>query len=313
MTKANKERKDLSANKEASDRDRLYGRILKGVGGFYYVYTDEGTYQCRAKGLFRKKSLKPLAGDECIIELTHTDDVEGNVTEIFPRKNALVRPPVANIDQALVIFAMHSPDPVWGLLDRFLIMMEREGIPSVICINKDDLAYSGDINDVLNIYGRSGYRIIFTSAKELTGMDELRETLDGKVTSVAGPSGAGKSSIINAITGKPLMETGEVSLRLGRGRQTTRHTELIYLWDDTFIFDSPGFSAMELPDMEENELAGFFPEMSGYIGKCYYSDCTHIHEPDCKIREAVSSGAIPEQRYDSYVDIYNELHERRKY
>ena len=218
------------ANKDIPDRERLYGRILKGVGGFYYVHTDEGIYQCRAKGLFRKKSLKPLAGDECMIELTHTDDVEGNVTEILPRKNALVRPPVANIDQALVIFSMHSPDPVWGLLDRFLIMMEKSGIPSVICINKDDLAYAGDMEDVLSIYGRSGYRIIFTSARELTGMDELRETLDGKVTSVAGPSGAGKSSIINAITGKSLMETGEVSLRLGRGKQTTRHTELIYLW-----------------------------------------------------------------------------------
>ncbi len=298
---------------EAKDRERLHGRILKGIGGFYYVYTDQGIYQCRAKGLFRKKSLKPLAGDECIIELTHTDDVEGNVTEILPRKNALVRPPVANIDQALVIFSIHSPDPVWGLLDRFLIMMEREGIPSVICINKDDLASCDDTDDVLKIYGESGYRIIFTSVREMTGIDELKVMLDGKVTSVAGPSGVGKSSIINAIAEDAVMETGEVSAKLGRGRQTTRHTELIYLWMNTFIFDSPGFSAMELPDIEERKLAGLFPEMKEYIGKCYYSDCTHIHEPDCKIREVVLNGAISEQRYRSYVDIFKELHERRKY
>lgn len=313
MTEAIKERNSLTCDMGTPGAEGLHGRILKGIGGFYYVYTDEGIYQCRAKGLFRKKSLKPLAGDECMIELTHTDDVEGNVTEILPRKNALVRPPVANIDQALVVFAMHSPDPVWGLLDRFLIMMERSDVPSVICINKDDLASDGDVDDVLSIYGASGYRIIFTSAKEHEGIDELREVLDGKVTSVAGPSGAGKSSIINAMAQDAVMETGEVSAKLGRGKQTTRHTELIYLWKDTFIFDSPGFSAMELPDVEESGLARLFPELAGYTGKCYYSDCTHIHEPECKVREAVSNGDISKQRYDSYVDIYNELHERRKY
>ncbi|MBQ7584566.1 MAG: ribosome small subunit-dependent GTPase A [Lachnospiraceae bacterium] len=291
----------------------LEGRILKGVGGFYYVHTGEGTYQCRARGLFRKQSLKPLAGDECIIELTHTDDVEGNVTEILPRRNSLVRPPVANIDQALVIFAAHSPEPVWSLLDRFLIMMERARIPSVICINKDDLAEAGEMEDMRRIYAPAGYRLIFTSAKEGTGMEELMSILTDRVTSVAGPSGAGKSSIINALTGRELMETGEVSRKLGRGRQTTRHTELICLKENTFIFDSPGFSAMELPKMEEAELAGCFPEMRPYAGRCYYADCTHTHEPGCSIREAADDGRITRERYDSYTDIFEELNKLRRF
>ncbi|MCR5773780.1 MAG: ribosome small subunit-dependent GTPase A [Lachnospiraceae bacterium] len=291
----------------------LEGRILKGVGGFYYVHTDEGIYQCRAKGLFRKKSLKPLAGDICRIELTHTDDVEGNVVEILPRKNHLVRPPVANIDQALVIFAMHSPEPVWGLLDRYLIMMESAGIPSVICINKDDLALSDEAAEIERIYGSGGYRIVFTSAKEQTGLDELKELLNDRVTSVAGPSGAGKSSIINALTGNNTMETGDLSPKLGRGRQTTRHTELVFLWERTFIFDSPGFSAIELPDIDEGELAGCFPEMRKHIGQCFYGDCTHIHEPECAVKEAVASGDITSERYDSYTGIYKEMQERRKY
>lgn len=290
----------------------LEGRILKGVGGFYYVYTAEGTYQCRARGLFRKHSLKPLAGDRCRIELTNTEDVEGNVAEILPRKNSLIRPPVANIDQALVIFAMHSPEPTWGLLDRYLIMMERAGIPSVICINKDDLAEGLEALDIKRIYEPAGYRIVFTSAREHTGIDELKDVLYGKVTSVAGPSGAGKSSIINAILGSELMETGDISRKLKRGKQTTRHTELIYLWEDTFIFDSPGFSAMELPDMDKSELDVCFPEMRPYKGHCYYADCSHTHEPGCSVREALEDNNIAAERYASYTELFAELPDDRR-
>ena len=290
----------------------LEGRILKGVGGFYYVYTAEGTFQCRARGLFRKHSLKPLAGDRCRIELTNTEDVEGNVAEILPGKNSLIRPPVANIDQALVIFAMHSPEPAWGLLDRYLIMMERAGIPSVICINKDDLAEGLEALDIKRIYEPAGYRIVFTSAREHTGIDELKDVLYGKVTSVAGPSGAGKSSIINAILGSELMETGDISRKLKRGKQTTRHTELINLWEDTFIFDSPGFSAMELPDMDKSELDVCFPEMRPYKGHCYYADCSHTHEPGCSVREALEDNNIAAERYASYTELFAELPDDRR-
>ena len=290
----------------------LEGRILKGVGGFYYVYTAEGTFQCRARGLFRKHSLKPLAGDRCRIELTNTEDVEGNVAEILPRKNSLIRPPVANIDQALVIFAMHSPEPAWGLLDRYLIMMERAGIPSIICINKDDLAEGLEALDIKRIYEPAGYRIVFTSAREHTGIDELKDVLYGKVTSVAGPSGTGKSSIINAILGSELMETGDISRKLKRGKQTTRHTELIYLWEDTFIFDSPGFSAMELPDMDKSELDVCFPEMRPYKGHCYYADCSHTHEPGCSVREALEDNNIAAERYASYTELFAELPDDRR-
>ena len=291
----------------------IEGRILKGIGGFYYVYTDEGIFQCRAKGLFRKRALKPLAGDRCTIELTHTDDVEGNVTEILERKNVLDRPPVANIDQALIVSSVHSPEPAWTLMDRFLVMMERNGIHPVICVNKDDLADTCDLSDIEDIYKSTGYSLIFTSVKNGSGLDKVREVLKGRVTSVAGPSGVGKSSLINALIGEEVMVTGDVSRRLKRGRQTTRHTELLFLGEDTFIFDSPGFSAMDLPEMKESELAECFPEMRGYIGGCRYSDCSHTHEPDCTIKQAVDSGDIAGRRYDSYIDIYNELREKRRY
>ncbi len=289
------------------------GKIIKGISGFYYVDTPEGVFQCRARGLFRSRDLKPLAGDDVRISLTGNEDVEGNVIRIYDRKNSLIRPPVANIDQALILFAMHSPEPVWGLLDRFLLSMAYHDIPCIICINKDDLQKGGETSDIERIYRDSGCRLIFTSALKNTGTKELGTLLAGKTTTVAGPSGAGKSSIINALIGKDRMETGEISARVERGKQTTRHTELIPIEKNTYIFDSPGFSSLDLPAVKEEELRDYFPEFTGLNPECRYNMCSHTHEPGCLVKEAVSEGRISEERYTSYVSIYNQLKESKRY
>lgn len=289
------------------------GKIIKGIAGFYYVDTPDGLFQCRARGLFRNKDLKPLAGDNVRIELTGGQDVEGNVISIHERKNSLIRPPVANIDQALILFAMHSPEPVWGLLDRFLINMGYHDIPCIICINKDDLKKGGEADAIASIYRDSGCTLIFTSARNNTGTDELARLLSGKTTTVAGPSGAGKSSIINALLGKEHMQTGTLSARVERGKQTTRHTELIPVAKDTYIFDSPGFSSLDLPDIREQDLRDYFPEFSSYNAQCRYNMCSHTHEPGCSVKQAVEDGRISSERYSSYVSIYDQLKESKRY
>ncbi len=289
------------------------GKILKGIGGFYYVYTNEGIFQCRARGVFRDRNKKPLAGDNVLIELTDTEDVEGYVTEILERKNSLIRPPVANIDQALIIFSLHEPEPAWGLLDRFLLNMTFEGIPSVICINKDDLKKEDEKDIILRCYEGSGAKLLFTSAKDGSGMEPLRDILKGKTTTVAGPSGAGKSSIINILLGQSRMETGHISQKIKRGRQTTRHTELMSIDEDTFIFDSPGFSSIEPADIKKEELRDYFPEFFSCNNECRYNLCMHISEPGCAVKEAVKNGVISDMRYDSYVSIYEEISKRKRY
>lgn len=289
------------------------GKIIKGIAGFYYVDTPDGVFQCRARGLFRNKDLKPLAGDNVRIELTGGDDVEGNVISIHERKNSLIRPPVANIDQALILFAIHSPEPVWGLLDRFLINMACHDIPCIICINKDDLKKGGETEKIISDYRDSGCELIFTSAVNNTGTDELKALLEGKTTTVAGPSGVGKSSIINALLGKDHMQTGSLSLKVDRGKQTTRHTELVPIGRDTYIFDSPGFSSLDLPDIEPESLRDHFPEFAGYNGKCRYNMCSHTHEPGCVVKEAVLGGVISELRYSSYVSLFDQLKESKRY
>ncbi len=291
----------------------IQGKILKGIAGFYYVYTEEGIYQCRARGLFRKEAKKPLAGDDVMMELTDTQDVEGNVVEILPRRNCLVRPPVANIDQALVIFAGHSPEPAFGLLDRFLVLMGHYGIASVICFNKDDLLTGEEEDRIRGIYRDSGSRILFTSAETGEGLQELARVLEGQTTAVAGPSGVGKSSLINRLLGREAMETGEISRKVKRGKQTTRHTELLPIGEDTFIFDSPGFSSLDLPDIPKEELRFYYPEFEPYGGGCRFHACTHLHEPDCRVKEAVEDGRISRERYDSYGSVYMELEQKRSY
>lgn len=288
------------------------GRIVKGIAGFYYVYTVEGeTYACKAKGLFRKLGIKPLPGDLVRIEITDTKDMEGNVTEILPRQSELLRPAVANVDQALVIFALRSPEPNLFLLDRFLLRMAVLSLPVKICFNKTDLDEEHIREEVRASYQDAASELLFVSAKTGEGFDLLRKALEGQTTTVAGPSGVGKSTIINALRGEALMETGEVSERTERGRHTTRHSELIPLGADTFIMDTPGFSSLLLPEIEKEELAGFYPEFMPFEPDCRFQGCSHIAEPDCGVKKALSEGKIPMRRYENYKLLYEELKERR--
>ncbi len=302
----------------------ISGRIIKAVSGFYYVKPDIGekaemppkngsVYQCRARGVFRKKGVSPLVGDRVEIELTATDDVEGNVIKILDRKNSLIRPQVANVDQALLIFAIHTPEPAGDLIDRFLVLMRKNDIDVILIFNKDDLGSDAEAEKYRSIYRDAGIRLLFTSTLQNSGIEEVRELLKNKLTTVAGPSGAGKSSLINAVSGRELMETGEVSKKIGRGKQTTRHTELIEIQEDSYIIDTPGFSSLELPEMECMELQDYFPEIGTYKNECYFTGCAHISEPDCGVRERLDKGLISRKRYDSYVLFYNDLLNRRSH
>lgn len=290
------------------------GKIVKGIAGFYYVHVVEsGIYECKAKGIFRKQKLKPLVGDDAQIDVISEEEMTGNVVNILPRKNALVRPAVANVDQALVIFAAASPKPNLNLLDRFLLMMEQQGVPTVICFNKQDLAGEEEIHTLRQAYGTSGYKLFFFSAKENKGIEAIREQLTGRTTTVAGPSGVGKSTLINLLAPEAQMETGNISEKIQRGKHTTRHSQLISLGEDTYIFDTPGFSSLSVDFFEKETLGTLFPEFVPYEQSCRFAGCSHIGEPDCGVKEALREGKISRSRYDNYLQIYNELKDRKKY
>lgn len=292
----------------------MQGKIIKGIAGFYYVHSEDGRiYECRAKGIFRKDNQKPLVGDDVEISVLDEESQEGSLIKILPRKNSLIRPAVANVDQAFVIFAAESPKPNFMLLDRFLIMMERSHVPTVICFNKTDLVSSGECESLLGIYRGCGYEVVSCSVKEQAGMEQIRGILRGKTTVVAGPSGVGKSSLTNLLQESVQMETGEISRKLKRGRHTTRHSQVIPVADHTYIVDTPGFSSLYLDDMEEQELKDYFPEFSEYENDCRFLGCRHIHEPDCAVKEACRQGKISSIRYENYLGLYEELKNKRRY
>lgn len=292
----------------------MQGKIIRGIAGFYYVHVVEsGVYECKAKGIFRKDGIKPLVGDDVEIEILDEKDMEGNIMQILPRRNDLVRPAVANIDQALVVFAAAKPKPHFQLLDRFLVMMESKEIPAILCFNKSDIVDDAEIASLKEIYENCGYPLLFTSAKEETNIDELKELLRGKTTAIAGPSGVGKSSLINQLQSGVKMETGSISRKIERGKHTTRHSELIVLEEGSYIMDTPGFSSLYVGDMEKEELKYCFPEFSAYEGKCRFNGCSHTHEPGCAVREAVEEGKIHRMRYEDYTFLYRELQEKKRY
>ena len=292
----------------------MQGKIIKGIGGFYYIHIEhQGIYECKAKGIFRNRKVKPLVGDNVDIDILDETDKKGNIRDILPRKNELIRPAVANIDQALVFFAAAQPEPNLGLLDRFLIQMTYKHIPTIIGFNKCDLIDRPRREELENIYRACGYPMLFVSVKESLEMNELKTLLNGKTTVLAGPSGVGKSSLMNWLLPEAGMETGAVSEKIKRGRHTTRHSELIYLDEETYLFDTPGFSSLYLNDFTDETLKLYFPEFLSYEEECRFAGCNHLNEPDCGVKRALKEGKISRGRYESYTQMYQELKEQRRY
>ncbi len=292
----------------------MQGKIIRGVGGFYYVNVEGlGVYECKAKGVFRNRKIKPLPGDDVRLAVLDGAAMTGNIEEIMERRTELIRPAVANADQAVIVFAMSWPEPNLNLLDRFLVLMRMQNMKTMICFNKKDQIDMQTQKEFLRIYEKSGCRVLLLSAKEGDGIGELSSLLTGRTTVLAGPSGVGKSSIINLLYPEANMQTGSISEKIGRGRHTTRHSELFYVGGGTYLFDTPGFSSLSLGGMEKEELKDCYEEFSPYVGGCHYLSCLHDKEPGCAIKEAVAAGTIPKERYENYLLLLKEQRERKKY
>ena len=296
----------------------MEGKIFKALSGFYYVKTPgKKIYECRAKGAFKNEGIIPLVGDEVTFQVADADAREGIVKEIHPRKNVLTRPTVANVDQAMVVFAIREPNPNYATLDRFILMMKKQDVPVLLVFNKRDIAKDGDIKKIKEIYKNSGCRMYFISAgvggnAARLDMFRLKRQLKGRVTVMAGPSGAGKSTLLNALVAEAQDEpavVGEISRRAGRGKQTTRHNELYESKKGYSIIDTPGFTSLLVTkeDYTRENLKDAIPEFAPYQGQCPFKDCRHIKERDCAVRKAVDEKKIPVSRYNSYKSIYEEI------
>lgn len=292
----------------------MKGKIVKGIAGFYYVHVvDYGLYECKAKGIFRKRKIKPLIGDNVEIDVIDKKEKTGNIVEILQRENELIRPAVSNIDQAMVIFAAAEPNPNFNLLDRFLLLMGKQGVPVIICFNKRDIVKQKELDLLYHTYEKCGYEILFTSTYTEEGIEQVKEQLKGKTTVLAGPSGVGKSSMMNLLQPKANMETGEVSEKIKRGRHTTRHSEIIHIEGNTYVMDTPGFSSIWIDQFEKEELKNYFTEFLEFEPECKFKGCVHINEPVCGVKRALEEGKISKIRYENYVNLYEELKEKRKY
>ncbi len=291
----------------------IEGIITKGVGGNYYVDIGSKIIECRARGLFRLKNIKPLVGDKVLIRITEEDEDMGYIEEIKERTSEIKRPPVANAQQLVIIFSVKNPEPSFILLDKLLIAAKSNNLNPVICINKSDLANEEEKENILNIFKNTGYKIIFTSKYDEDSLQNLKDILKDRLNVFSGPSGVGKSSLMNAIEPGFYLETGEISDKLKRGRHTTRHAEIFKLSFGGYAVDTPGFSSFELEGVDEYSLKSYYPEIVKYDDGCKFLDCLHYKEPGCVIKEAVNSDLISRVRYNNYIKLLEQIKESKPY
>ena len=287
----------------------MKGKSIKGIGGFYYIKTQEGLIECKARGKFRHKDMKPMVGDD--VEIT-VEGGKGVIEDIYERSSELIRPTVANVTQAFVVFSIKNPDINFDLLNRFLVLCEHNNIEAIVCLNKVDLVSEEEKTIVKEKINAIGYEVLFINAKQGIGVESLRERLKGNVTVLCGPSGAGKSTLINTLKESYHMQTGEVSDKIGRGKHTTRHSELIDV-EDGYIVDTPGFSTLEVTFIEKDDLKYSFPEFNELNNSCKFRGCLHYKEPGCAVKEAVEEGIINKFRYEFYIRTLEEIMNGRKY
>ncbi len=289
----------------------MQGLIVKSLSGFYYVKCQDTVYECKAKGAFRNEGISPLTGDN--VEFEVLGNGKGVVRQIINRKNAMKRPPVANIKRAVIVSSLVAPVPNHLIIDTLTAICEHNGIEPVLVFNKSDL---GDETEWLKCYSGIGYKVIVTSAKTLGGIEELKKELTDGITVFTGNSGVGKSSLLNTVLPELKLATGDVSVKLGRGRHTTRHTQLFELENGGYVADTPGFSSLEIDKTDysfKQNLENYFPEFSKYLGLCKFTGCSHTGEKGCAVCEAVKTNKISKDRHLSYISIYNELKDLKEW
>lgn len=296
----------------------ISGKIIKGIASFYYVKADEIIYECSARGIFRKKSISPVIGDNVEIAILDKDSLRGgyqiaSIENILPRKNNMVRPPVANVDQAIIVVAANNPKPNLDLLDRLLILVEEQEIDACICINKVDTDEDAAYLRIKDVYEKIGYRVFATSATSHIGIDPLREFLKDQTSFFAGNSGVGKSTLLNAVDASFDLETGGLSKKIQRGKHTTRHVELMPLGVGGYVLDTPGFGSVSIEHLEADDLKNYYREFYDYEGNCKFNGCSHLHEPGCSVKAAVESGLIDTRRHENYRALYAQLKNIRRW
>lgn len=291
---------------------KFEGTILKGIGGFYYVETERGISECRARGKFRREHISPLVGDKVIVDVVEVSN-QGYILEILPRKNQMVRPAIANIDQVIIIFAAVKPDINLQMLQKFIIYAEHLNIKPVLVINKIDLDPEKKYWEILKVFKAAGYEVIETSAVNELGIELISESLKDKISVFAGPSGAGKSTLLNRIKPGLHLKIGDLSRKIDRGTHTTRHAELIDLNTGGRVADTPGFTSLDLNELHVEEIKNCFPEFIRLSEGCRFTGCNHLKEPDCAVKKALESGELERFRYDFYVYIQEEKNNFRRY